>query len=228
MDKLAYIEKLPNGKWRVFSEKGKTLGTYPSKEQAKKRLAQIEMFKHIEKRKKSMSQIFSIIKNAQEERTFSSIMRDLNKNHPEKVKTFMSEFKKAFDEALEQSLENPDEIALMQAMQAINYSIKEAKIYKVMKKHAESVVEMGNPMVAGKTIANMIKYLVTKIPQKHQDDTLKDIKSRLLNVNVNELANKRIPPSASIGQSIAFIKNMLGGRSSEYISKVIQNTVQHL
>ncbi len=28
--KCAYIKKLPNGKYRVFSEKGKNLGTYPS------------------------------------------------------------------------------------------------------------------------------------------------------------------------------------------------------
>jgi len=46
--KKAYIRKLPEGKWRVYSEKGKNLGTYDTESEAKKRLAQIEFFKHNE------------------------------------------------------------------------------------------------------------------------------------------------------------------------------------
>ena len=44
--KLSYIRKLPNGKYRVFSEKGKNMGTYDSRKGALKRLRQIEFFKH--------------------------------------------------------------------------------------------------------------------------------------------------------------------------------------
>jgi 8-oxo-dGTP pyrophosphatase MutT (NUDIX family) len=42
----AYIRKLPSGKWRVYSEAGKNLGTFPSKEKAEKHLKEIEFFKH--------------------------------------------------------------------------------------------------------------------------------------------------------------------------------------
>lgn len=45
MIKNAYIKKLPNGKYRVYSEKGKHMGTYDSMAAAKKRLQQIEFFK---------------------------------------------------------------------------------------------------------------------------------------------------------------------------------------
>ena len=41
------IRKLPNGKYRVLSENGKNLGTYTSREGAKKRLKQVEYFKHV-------------------------------------------------------------------------------------------------------------------------------------------------------------------------------------
>lgn len=37
-------------KWQVQSEKGKNLGTYDSKEEAEKRLQQVEMFKHMKKK----------------------------------------------------------------------------------------------------------------------------------------------------------------------------------
>lgn len=46
MNKIAVIKKLPNGKYRVLSEKGKNLGTFDSEKEAKSRLKQIEYFKH--------------------------------------------------------------------------------------------------------------------------------------------------------------------------------------
>lgn len=42
----SFIRKLPDGKYRVFSEKGKNMGTYDSLKGAKKRLKDIEFFKH--------------------------------------------------------------------------------------------------------------------------------------------------------------------------------------
>ena len=43
--KVSYIRQV-GGKWRVFSEKGKNMGTFPTKALAEKRLRQIEYFKH--------------------------------------------------------------------------------------------------------------------------------------------------------------------------------------
>jgi len=40
------IRKVKEG-FRVLSEKGRNMGTYPTKEEAKKRLRQIEFFKHL-------------------------------------------------------------------------------------------------------------------------------------------------------------------------------------
>ena len=44
--KEARIRKLPNGQYRVVSEKGKNLGTYDSFIGARNRLRQVEYFKH--------------------------------------------------------------------------------------------------------------------------------------------------------------------------------------
>ena len=38
-------------KWRVYSESGRNMGTYPSKPKAQTRLRQVEAFKHMRKRK---------------------------------------------------------------------------------------------------------------------------------------------------------------------------------
>jgi len=43
----SYIKKSPGkSQWCVYSEKGKRMGCYPSQAQARKRLRQIEYFKH--------------------------------------------------------------------------------------------------------------------------------------------------------------------------------------
>ncbi|MBI2040087.1 hypothetical protein HYT18_03365 [Candidatus Microgenomates bacterium] len=44
------IIKVKEG-WRVVAESGRNMGTYPTREQAEKRLRQIEMFKHMRKRR---------------------------------------------------------------------------------------------------------------------------------------------------------------------------------
>jgi len=42
------IRKVKEG-FRVVAESGRNMGTYPTKEEAEKRLRQIEMFKHMKK-----------------------------------------------------------------------------------------------------------------------------------------------------------------------------------
>lgn len=44
--KVSYIKKLPDGKYRVYSEKGRNMGTYGSRAAAQKRIKDIEYFKH--------------------------------------------------------------------------------------------------------------------------------------------------------------------------------------
>jgi len=49
--KIAKIRKLPDGRYRVISQKGKNLGTCKSLKGAKHRLRMIEMFKHMKDKK---------------------------------------------------------------------------------------------------------------------------------------------------------------------------------
>jgi len=51
LSKVSYIRKVKN-KYCVFSEKGRRMGCYDTLEKARKRLKQIEFFKHLAKTKK--------------------------------------------------------------------------------------------------------------------------------------------------------------------------------
>lgn len=51
-EKSARIKKMPSGKYRVVSEKGKNLGESKSWQGAEERRKEVEMFKHMDKKKK--------------------------------------------------------------------------------------------------------------------------------------------------------------------------------
>ena len=60
-------------------------------------------------------------KDAKPELSYSYICRDLNKKDPETLKVFQSCFKEIFDKAFLEGFDNPEEIALMQAIQEVGY-----------------------------------------------------------------------------------------------------------
>jgi hypothetical protein len=100
--KTAYIRKLPNGQYRVLSQKGKNLGTFDSHEAAAKHLGEVEYFKH-----KNAAKI------EEPEETYSSILRRLNKEDDGKAtKCFLTAFKDAFDQLVLSGEDEPAEKAL--------------------------------------------------------------------------------------------------------------------
>lgn len=127
MIKLGFIKKMPNGKYCVFSEAGKNMGTYNSKEQAKKRLRQIEFFKH---KKASKSIDLSDVDNL----SLSAVMRKLKNQLSEKeiiqfLKCFNFFFKKLICEN-----KNP-EGALKLALEDLN------NVYKITLNDENDIVD---------------------------------------------------------------------------------------
>lgn len=58
--------------------------------------------------------------NPKSDLSYSFIMRGLRRNKSDKLSQFMKEYKKAFDEAYIEEIEDLEEAALMQAMQKID------------------------------------------------------------------------------------------------------------
>lgn len=84
----------------------------------------LEMFKHMKKKKRNadISSMYEMVKVAEDDvtTTYSAVMRDLRKNDPDKVKTFMKAFKEAFDQANGEKLDDVESVALLQALQHID------------------------------------------------------------------------------------------------------------
>lgn len=216
--KNAFIKKLPNGKYRVLSQKGKNLGTYSTKELAKKRLKQIEMFKHLKKIKASPIDLTSI-----ESLSLSAIMREINKKDPKKALMFLQTFKNNFDKLIKSKEHNLEEKALEKSI--IDFSKdNELKINKKLIKNAD-ISEIGNAKSVANHMAHTIKFFLMRLKPESRAAAIKKIKEKIYNFSEVELAEKKMPASSAIGQAISFVKITLFNNNPTYIRDVINNLI---
>lgn len=143
--KQSFIKKMPNGKYRVVSRKGKNLGEYNSKSKAKERLRQVEFFKHknaeelrglakelrIQGKDELCEYILSKIAKETEagdimaDLSYSFVMRNLRKSNKEKAKKFQEIFKKTFDEGYAEGIKDFEDVALFEAIKETGITTKE-------------------------------------------------------------------------------------------------------
>lgn len=221
--KIAYIKKLPGNKWRVVSEKGKNLGTFDTKEEAQKRLQQVEMFKHIKKKKASSHIDLTDIENF----SLSAVMRKLRQEcSQEQILEFLKIYKDHFDEGIKKDIQQPEKLALSKTLIEFN-KLYPVKINKNVIKNA-AITELGNPTQVGQYLANIIRFLLKRISVENRAKSINSLKHKLYYLDVNEIASKKMPASASMGQSITLVKHILFGHNAKYVREVINNIVNSL
>lgn len=208
--KISFIKKMPNGKWRVVSRKGKNLGEYDTKQQAVKRLQTIEFWKN----KKASTNV-----------SYSAISRELNKNNKDLLLIFQKEFKKSFDESLLKGEDNPEEIALEAAIHSIDDVdlLSEASLKKIA-----SAIDLGDPAFAGKYLSDLVKFLLRRISDEHRPKSIDNLKKKIYYLNEYNMAGKKVPPSSALGQSITLLKTILLEHSPGYIREVLNSIVRNL
>jgi hypothetical protein len=97
-----------------------------------------------------------------------------------------------------------------------------------MYKLAASTIEMGSPQEAGKGIADIVKFLMTRISDEKRTDSILSLRDKIWHLNEHDISSKKTPASASLGQSITFIKTILNGHQPKYIREVLSNIVRNL
>lgn len=208
LSKVAVIRKLPKGYWGIFSQKGKLLGKYKTKSKALKRLRQIEFFKH---KKASMDEV-----------TYSELMRQISKHHSSDVlREFRKVFKDTFDQAILEGKEDAEQLALEAGLEFLD------SLENHLEK-AASAIEMGDPVYAGKYIAEIIKFLLRRISPARRAKSLNSVKNKIYMLNEMDIAQKKMPASSALGQAISLTKNLLMMHSPDYVRAVINSIVSHL
>ena len=155
--------------------------------------------------------------------TYSETMRWLKKNAPESMESFMKTYKDAFDEAMDRDVEDPESAAMLQALQA-EVSPCSDRMYKM----AQVVVHMGSPEIAGKGLADIVSFIMKKVPDASRPQAINNLRAKILKLNERNISAKAMPPTASFGQAITFIKTILNGHDSGYIKKVLTSISANL
>src|SRR6266581_6257445 len=99
---------------------------------------------------------------------------------------------------------------------------KENKVKNRMFKLAAATIDLGEPIQAGKGIAEIIKFLLKRIDPKTRPHSQYKLKEKLWHLNEYQMSNKKSPASASLGLSISFVKNILNGNPPLYIRSILK------
>ena len=226
MVKVSRIRKLRNGKYRVVSQEGKNLGTYKSRDAAKKRLKQVEYFKHFDHSESDDKSDIIDLTDA-DEFAYSAIMRKLRqKASKEAVLLFLKLFKNEFDLAVKKKLQKPERVALQNSLVKLNKTYK-IKLDKKLVKNA-SVSELGNAQQVGKYLSNIVKFTISKMQQEKRLQALQKLKQKFHAMNESEISSKNLPESAAVGQSITFVKHVLFNHDAKYIRDVLDALIRYL
>lgn len=225
--KISFIRKLPNGKYRVLSQKGKNLGTFISEEKAKKRLKQVEYFKHLdESHVKDGDSVIDL--TGVYDFSYSALMRELRqKCSKEQVKNFLKIFKINFDKAIKEKLRKPERVALQNSLVKFN-RVHKIKINKKLVKNAAVVSELGDPVLVGKYLSDIIRFTLTRIIPENRANAIQSLKEKIYSMSENEISGKNLPPSSAIGQSLTFVKHVLFNHDAKYVREVLNNIVRNL
>ncbi len=135
-------------------------------------------------------------------------------------------FKIQFDKAVKNKLQKPEKVALQNALVKFN-KIHPVKVNKKLVKNA-SISELGNPVLVGKYLADIVRFTLNKMGPDQKAKAIESLRRKFYAFNVNEIANKNLPVSSAIGQSITFVKHVLFNHDAQYVRDVLNNLVRNL
>lgn len=95
-------------------------------------------------------------------------------------------------------------------------------------KLGQLMVDHGEIGATGRGIAEVIKFLMRKVPYEKRPHSIMSLKKKVWDLDEYDMASKKSPPTASMGQAITFIKTLLNGKSPGYIRSVLSVVVRNL
>jgi hypothetical protein len=85
-----------------------------------------------------------------------------------------------------------------------------------------------DPKYVAEEVAKIVRIIISKMSLESQNKARINIKNRTLMLNPQDMSQKKTPAGASIGTSIALIKNILNGRDGYFIKLVIDELTKLL
>lgn len=160
--------------------------------------------------------------------SYSAVMRKLRQKCDESVvREFQDLFKKLYDvHAFTNNAEDVSKLVLVKTLKIFETKHK-VKIDDALIKSA-SAFPSGGTVQAGRYLADLIRFLTSRIDPAKRPLALRRLSRKILALNEYEIANKNTPVSSSLGQSITLVKNILTDHDAGYIREVLNNLARYL
>ncbi len=91
-----------------------------------------------------------------------------------------------------------------------------------------SVLDLGNPDEAGKSLADIVLFLMRRIPENKRASAVNKMIAKFRMLNAEEISMKNMRDYSCMGQSISFIKNVLAGHNVDYVRRVLDSIVRNM
>jgi len=91
-----------------------------------------------------------------------------------------------------------------------------------------SVLELGDPDKAGKSLADIALFLMSRIPDHKRTEAIRKMIIKIRIMNAEEISSKKMKDYSSMGQSLSFIKNVLSGHDKVYVRRVLDAIVRNM
>ena len=148
--------------------------------------------------------------------SLSAVMRNINKKFSNKESSlFLKIYLKHFNFLA--GKKNFEKKALKLSL--IDFS-KKVKI----KKQADFT----SPDEISSNLINLINLLLLKIKTENRNKAKQSVKTKLSTININDIANKNMPASSAIGQSLSFVKQVLFDKDPAFIKNVLTQVILRL
>ena len=157
--------------------------------------------------------------------TYSAVTRLLRKELDDKdLRKFQELYRKNFEEIYLSDAKELEKTSLKKTLIELQEELN-LEIDIVKKANLE---QLGTPEEVGKYLANIVKFTLQRIKPESRKLSMLKLKKKIFLLNENELAGKKMPASAAMGNSITFIKHILFNQSSKYIREVLNNIARNL
>lgn len=80
---------------------------------------------------------------------------------------------------------------------------------------------VNDPKFVAKQIREILYVMIGRLKMESREKSLFNLKNKIHEMNVSELANKKAPGGAAIGTSLSLIKNILNGKDPYFIKTVL-------
>lgn len=142
---------------------------------------------------------------------FLNLIKKIQEDEADDTSLVIKNLNKKFSDLIRQKFSKEEAFKILYSEIHERLSIKKTAVYNV------SAEEAANRIV------KIVHLLVAKLKFESRRKAIENIRGKVLDINAQEVSNKKTPGGAVIGTSLSIIKNILNSEDPYYVNLVLKH-----